>query len=177
MHDRADAALAGPPHSRRRRRTSVLAARALAFYALWVVLIGVAPADLAVGVLAAGAAAWTSAVFLPPSARRMHWGSLLALVPYFLWKSLVAGVDVAWRALTPRVRVNPGFVTYPTRLPRGAARNTFATFTSLMPGTVPCADEEDGLIYHCLDGGTAVSHELGAVESRLRDTVDAAGDA
>jgi multicomponent Na+:H+ antiporter subunit E len=159
-----------------RRMPSVLAARAAAFYALWIVLIGVAPADLAAGVLAAGAAAWTSVVLLPPAPRRMGWGNALALVPYFLWKSLVAGVDVARRALAPRVRVNPGFVTHPTRLPRGAARNTFATFTSLMPGTVPCADEEGGLIYHCLDGGAAVADELAKDEARLRGTVGVDGD-
>jgi multicomponent Na+:H+ antiporter subunit E len=155
---------------------SALAARAATFYALWIVLIGVAPADLAAGVLAAGAAAWTSVLLSPPSPRRMRWGNALALVPYFLWKSLVAGVDVARRALAPRVRVNPGFVTYPTKLPRGAARNTFATFTSLMPGTVPCADEEDSLVYHCLDGGAAVADGLAADESRLCGTVGAAGD-
>lgn len=159
-----------------RRMPSVLAARAAAFYALWIVLIGVAPADLAAGVLAAGAAAWVSVVLLPPSPRRRRWGNALALVPYFLWKSLVAGVDVARRALAPRVRVNPGFLAYPTRLPRGADRNAFATFTSLMPGTVPCADEDGSLIYHCLDGGAAVADELAADEARLGGPSAGAGD-
>ena len=156
--------------------TSALAARAAAFYALWIVLIGTAPADLAAGVIAAGAAAWVSIALSPPSPRRRRWGSTLALVPYFLWKSLVAGVDVAMRALAPKVRVNPGFLAYPTRLPRGADRNAFATFTSLMPGTVPCADENGRLIYHCLDGGAAVADALAADEARLDGTSAGAGD-
>ena len=159
-----------------RRVPSVVAARTAAFYALWIVLIGVAPADLAAGVPAAGAAAWTSMVLSPPSSRRVRWGRALALLPYFLWKSLVAGIDVAWRALAPRVRIDPGFVRYPTRLPRGVARNTFATFTSLMPGTVPCADEEGSLVYHCLDGGAAVTQALAADEARLGAASAAAGD-
>lgn len=158
------------------RMPSALAARAAAFYALWIVLIGTAPGDLAAGVLAAGAAAWTSVVLLPPSPRRRRWGGTFALLPYFLWKSLVAGVDVARRALAPRVRVNPGFLAYPTRLPRGADRNAFATFTSLMPGTVPCADEDGRLIYHCLDGGAAVADALAADEARLDGTSAGAAD-
>jgi multicomponent Na+:H+ antiporter subunit E len=156
--------------------TSALATRAAAFYALWIVLIGTAPADLAAGVLAAGAAAWVSVVLSPPSPRRRRWGGTLALAHYFLWKSLVAGIDVAWRALAPRVRVNPGFLAYPTRLPRGADRNAFATFTSLMPGTVPCAEEDGRLIYHCLDGGAAVADALAADEARLVGTSAGAGD-
>ena len=169
-----DADRAGTVAARRAR--SVLFARAVAFYALWIVLIGTAPADLAAGVLAAGAATWVSVALSPPSSRRIRWGNTLALVPYFLWKSLVAGVDVARRALAPRVRVNPGFLAYPTRLPRGADRNAFATFTSLMPGTVPCADEQGRLIYHCLDGGAAVADELAADEARLGGTSAGAGD-
>ena len=165
-----------PSRSAALRPPFALAARALAFYALWIVLIGAAPADLAVGVLAAGAAAWVSVVLLPASPRRRRWGNTLALVPYFLWKSLVAGVDVARRALAPRVRIDPGFVGYPTRLPRGADRNAFATFTSLMPGTVPCADEDGRLIYHSLDRGTAVADELAADEARLGGTSAGAAD-
>ena len=59
------------------------AARAAAFYALWVVLIGTAPGDLAFGVAAAAAATWASVVLTPPEATRMRWGAALALLPRF----------------------------------------------------------------------------------------------
>jgi multicomponent Na+:H+ antiporter subunit E len=150
-------------------------ARGAGFYGLWVVLVGTAPADLAVGVIAATAATWTSIALAPPTARRVRWGRLLALVPHFLWKSLAAGFDVAWRALGPRVRVNPGFVAYPVQLQPGDARNQFATFTSLMPGTLPCADEDGILIYHCLDTGADVAAALADDEHRISCTIGEAG--
>jgi multicomponent Na+:H+ antiporter subunit E len=55
-------------------------------------------------------------------------------------------------------------VTYRTGLPRGQARNTFATVTSLLPGTVPLADEETGIVYHCLDTTQPVADQLAADE-------------
>lgn len=144
------------------------------FFAFWIVLIGTAPADLAAGVPAAAAATWTSLALTPPSARRVRWLALPALVPSFLRKSLVAGLDVALRALSPRVRLDPGFVAYPVRFPRGAARNAFAMYTSLMPGTVPCADERDALVYHCLDQGQPVAAELADEEARIAGVAEAA---
>ena len=58
----------------------------------------------------------------------------------FLYQSIVAGVDVAWRAFDPRLPLRPGFVRYPVRFPPGTTRNVFAMITSLMPGAVPAGD-------------------------------------
>lgn len=151
-------------------------ARTLGFLALWVVLIGPGLLDLAVGVFAAAAAAWTSILLTPPARSRLRWTAVLAVLPYFLWKSLVAGADVAWRALAWRVRVNPGFVTYPVALAAGPPRTFFAMFTSLMPGTLPCADESGSLVYHCLDIERPVAADLAKDEALLAGTLKAAGD-
>lgn len=150
--------------------------RTLAFLALWVVFIGPDLLDLAIGVFAAAAAAGTSLLLTPPVPSRLRWTAVLAVLPYFLWKSLVAGADVAWRALAWRVRVNPGFVTYPVALEAGTPRTFFAMFTSLMPGTLPCADEPGGLVYHCLDIERPVAADLARDEALLADTMKAAGD-
>ena len=148
-----------------------IAARALAFYALWVVLIGTAPPDLAFGVAAAAAATWASVALTPPAATRIRWGAALALLPRFAWQSLAAGFDVALRALAPRVRLAPGFVRYAVKARRGPARNAFAMYTSLMPGTLPAADEEGALVYHCLDGNPEVAAQLADDERRLAEIV------
>jgi len=103
--------------------------------------------------------------------------TLLAVLPYFLWKSLLAGTDVARRALAWRVRVNPGFVTYPVALEPGPARTIFAMFTSLMPGTLPCADQPGGLVYHCLDVERPIVGDLAEDEALLAGTLKAADDA
>lgn len=86
-------------------------ARGTSFFALWVVLMPSAkPADLAVGALATVAVTWVSLRILPPAAGCLRFGALLALMPHFFWQSVPAGIDVARRALDPRLPLNPGFV-------------------------------------------------------------------
>jgi multicomponent Na+:H+ antiporter subunit E len=139
-------------------------ARGAGFLGLWVVLIGLDPVDLAVGVFAAAAATWTSLRLLPPEAGRVRFAVLVALLPRFLWQSVVAGVDVARRAFHPRMPLQPDFLAYPVNLPRGQARNAFETITSLLPGTVPCGEDAQTIIYHCLDVGQPVVEQLAADE-------------
>jgi multicomponent Na+:H+ antiporter subunit E len=145
--------------------TAVL--RGACFLALWVVLIGLDPLDLAVGVFAAVAATWTSLRLLPPGSHALRLAALPRLALRFLWQSVVAGVDVARRAFDPRLPLKTGFVVYRTRYPRGAARNAFASLTSLLPGTVPAEDDAQGLHYHCLDVGQPVAESLAAEEEAV----------
>ena len=62
----------------------------------------------------------------------------------------------------PRMPLQPGFRRVPAEPSRrGHARNTFATITSLLPGTVPCGDgRADAIVYHCLDVGQPVVEQL-----------------
>ena len=131
------------------------------FLLLWILLMqSWKPADIVVGLLACAAATWVSVRLLPPAAGGVRSGQLLALLPHLVWESVVAGFDVARRAFHPRVPLSPGLVPCPLSLPPGFARNTFATITSLLPGTI-AADEVDGvLVYHCLDDTTPVVEQL-----------------
>jgi hypothetical protein len=82
--------------------------------------------------------------------------------------SLPSPADVARRALDPRLPLQPGLIAYPVRLARGAARNTFCTLSSLLPGTLPVAtDERDALVVHCLDTGEPIERQLGVEEALL----------
>jgi len=103
---------------------------------------------------------------LPPESGSLRFGVLLALMPHLLWESVLAGIDVARRALSPRVALNSGLVNCPLGFPPGLARNTFATITSLLPGTVPVGEGDELLVYHCLDVSQPVVEQLG-VEERL----------
>lgn len=134
--------------------------RGLWYFAVWVILIGLDPLDLAVGAPTAALAAWVSLRLLPPGGAGLRVGKALTLVPRFLWQSVVAGIDVARRALAPGVPLKPGFISYPVALPRGPLRNWFALISSLMPGTVPAADEPRALEYHCLDVSQPVVEQL-----------------
>lgn len=139
--------------------------RALAYFGIWIVIDQSAkPANLAFGVVATVAATWVSLRLLPPESGRVRLGALLLLLPRFLWQSLVAGIDVARRAFAPRMPLEPGFVEYPVKLPRGSARNAFDAISSLLPGSVPTGETEAVIEYHALDLRQPVVEQLAAEE-------------
>lgn len=146
----------------------VVLARVVGFLAFWIIVAGIDPIDLVVGVLAAMIAAWVSLRLLPPGTIRLRPIALAKLLLRFLYQSIAAGVDVAWRALDPRLPLRPGYVIYPSRLPPGTMRNAFCTMTSLLPGTLPSgSDESGGLIVHCLDETQPVIEQLEVEEALL----------
>jgi multicomponent Na+:H+ antiporter subunit E len=143
-------------------------ARALCFLVLWVILTqSVKPADLVCGLISTVIATHMSLRLLPPAGGQVRLVSLLIFVPHFLVQSLLAGIDVARRALHPRLPLRPGFVVYRVGFPPGMARNQFAIITSLLPGSVPVDEVEDGLVYHCLDVTRPVIEQLSDEERRL----------
>jgi len=142
--------------------------RSLAFFLLWMLLMqSLKPADLVVGLIACVGATWTSLRLLPPSSGCMHFGWLLSLLPHFLWESVLAGIDVARRAFHPRMPLSPGCVTCPLSFPPGFARNTFASISSLLPGTVAADETEEALVYHCLDDTSPVVEQIWKEERLL----------
>ncbi|MBO9648685.1 MAG: Na+/H+ antiporter subunit E [Variovorax sp.] len=142
--------------------------RAALFFGLWLVLLpSLKPADLAVGLLATAAATWTSARLMPPEVGYVRLLPLLAFVPHFLWQSVMAGVDVARRAMSPSMPIKAGFVTCPVSLPPGLARNDFVSIMSLMPGSVPVGETEDSVIYHCLDTDQPLAKTMAKEEQLL----------
>jgi multicomponent Na+:H+ antiporter subunit E len=146
-------------------------ARGAGFLAFWLVLFGFDLADLPVGALTAVAATWVSLRLLPPGPRLVRPGALARLALRFLGQSIVAGADVARRALHPRLPLRPGFVAYPVYFPPGTARNAFTTLTSLLPGTVPAGEESGQLVYHCLDVDQPVLSQLAAEEAALSEAL------
>ena len=142
--------------------------RAVGFLGVWVVLSGYALVDLLPGVIAALAATWSSLHLLPPGPNRMQPLALTKVALRFLRQSLLAGADVARRALDPKLPLDPGFIRYSTGLPPGTARNAFTALMSLLPGTVPVGSDQSGaLVIHCLDIRQPVAAQLAAEEALL----------
>ena len=141
--------------------------RAALFLCLWLVLAGANVGDVPAAAAAIAAATWTSLRLLEPSSSRRSPRAIVRLALLFLYHSIVAGADVAGRALNPRMPLHPGFVTYRTRLSPGLRQNVFTTLTSLLPGTVPAGGENGQIIYHCLDVTQPVVANLAAEESAL----------
>ena len=107
--------------------------RGAGFLAFWIVLIGADASHLAVGLVTAAAATWVSLRLLPAGSIRAHPPALPALALRFVWLSVVAGCDVARRALDPRMPLRPGSDLSGT-LPPGPARIVFTRSPACFPG-------------------------------------------
>jgi multicomponent Na+:H+ antiporter subunit E len=143
-----------------------LLARTAGLFGFWLILSEFSAADVLVGVLAALMAAGVSLRLMPQGEWTFRPVVLAGLAGRFLQQSIWAGIDVAWRALDPRLPLRPGFVTYRPHLPLGAARNAFLTMMSLLPGTLPCGpDDGGGLAVHCLDVSQPVAEQLAVEEA------------
>ena len=161
-----------PASARPNSTLSTTLMRGMAFFALWLVLMqSTKPADLAVGAFATLGATWLSLRLLAPAAGHLRFGSLLAYLPHFLLASVQAGIDVARRAFDPRLPLRAGFVDYAPAFRPGLARNTLATLSSLMPGTLPADASDDALVYHCLDTSQPVVEALRDEERRLAGAI------
>lgn len=138
------------------------------FLLLWLVLIGPGWGNLAAGVPAAVLAAWVSLRLLPQTGRGLSLSALSATLARLPGQSLIAGVDVALRALSPAMPLRTGIVAYPTRIPPGPEREAFRALMSLQPGTLPVGEDEEGaILFHCLDLHQPVMNQLAAEEARF----------
>lgn len=153
-------------------------ARAPAFLALWLILAGVKTADLPAGIAAAGAAVWASLHLMPPGTVRLSPIGIMRLAAGFPLQALIAGIDIAGRALAPHMLLRPGLVPCPLRQPPGPVREAFLEFVSLLPGTVPCdATDDQQVLVHCVDITQPIAAQMARDEARfLRAMHEAARD-
>jgi len=152
-------------------------ARAVFFFIFWLILYGLESSGLPVGIAAAIAAAWVSTRLLPPRGGGLRAIALARMVLRFPFQSITAGIDVARRALDPRLPLRPGFLVYRSRLPSGPMQNSFCTIVGLLPGTLPSGSDENGnLVIHCLDMAQPVAEQLAAEEAELGRVFGSAHD-
>jgi multicomponent Na+:H+ antiporter subunit E len=141
--------------------------RLLLFALVWLLLVGTDPLSWLVGVpsvLLATVAAARLSTLVGADPRPLR---LLAFVPFFVWESILGGLDVARRVLGPRLLIDPVLVTYRPRLQDAAARVVFLDSISLLPGTLS-ADFRDDLAYvHALDGAAPIVEGLERLERRV----------
>ena len=143
----------------------VIAARFAFFVGVWLMIADWKEEDLPIGFAASALALWISLSLLPPTAVGLRLAPLAKLTVRFLSLSIVAGVDVARRALLPRLDLRPGFVAVPFTLPSGVARNAFLVYSSLQPGTLPTSAEGETLQVHGLDISQPIAATVQADEA------------
>jgi multicomponent Na+:H+ antiporter subunit E len=134
---------------------------------LWWLLSDGETSSWLVGIPVVSAAAWASHRLGAVRFGSLSWLGLSRYVAFFVWESILGGIDVARRVIAPRMRISPGFASYQIRLRQNGARLLFANSVSLMPGTLAADLRGDCLEIHALDIGSDFSHELRRVEAAV----------
>ncbi len=134
---------------------------------VWWALTEGKPGAAGFGLGAAGLVALFSLRFFPPAARRPGLAATGVFAGYFLLRSVVAGVDVARRLLSPRLPLKPGYLTYTTSLAEGRPRWLLANALSLLPGTLSVTLRGNELELHCLDTALPVREDVARTELRI----------
>lgn len=130
----------------------------------WLALDGTG--NLAAGALFAALGAGVGAWLAPGDAYPWRPLRLAGFFLHFLRASLLGGIDVASRALHPRLPLEPALVVHPLSLPPGLPRTLMLSVVSLLPGTLSVAiDTDDRLHVHVLVRGA--DHGLADLERRV----------
>jgi len=157
-----------PPDPAISSRISSLGWRAAWFIVIWVVLAGSWPTTDGPLVAALIAAALlTSCRLCPPAPLGLCPWRVVRFIPWFLGQSLAGGLDVAKRALSPRMPLRAGFVTLPLRASAGPSRTTLVWILSLLPGTAAVHLRESNLTIHVLDRELYTLEKLQDLERRV----------
>lgn len=146
--------------------------RALLLGLAWLALSGADSGGLAVGAVAVTAATWLSFALRPERPRPLNAFRALRLLPGFLWQSVLGGVDVARRALDPRLPLAPGWFELPAHVPDGSPRVIVGGEFSLLPGTLVAGTRDGRFLVHVLDRTRPVAEELAAGEAALVAAMD-----
>jgi len=124
--------------------------RAASFVIAWWAFTEGSWKEWGVGIVVIVAATLASMHILPLRSWRWSLKGLLLFIPFFLKQSFLGGLDVAWRALHPRMPIKTGLEDFNTRLPGELPRVFLAWTVSLLPGTASVRLVDDQLTVHVL---------------------------
>lgn len=140
-------------------------------FCIWLIVANWKLADLPIGIAAAALALWISLTLWRPHPVNLRPAPFARLTLRLLGCSILAGADVARRALLPRLDLRPGFIVTPLTLQSGGTRNVFLLYQSLQPGTLPTGVEGDHVQVHCLDIGQPVIEAIEADEALFKRAI------
>lgn len=96
--------------------------------------------------------------------RPWHIGGVLL---FFVRESVSGGIDVARRAFSPKMPIDPGIIEIPLRLPEGPARVFLANLLNITPGTVSVELQPKSLRIHMLDVEMPVEEKIREMEELM----------
>lgn len=141
--------------------------RILLLAVVWLVLTDGDPSGWLFGAVLVPLVAWVWYRVFPVSVHRVRLTRVPGFLGWFCWQSLIAGLDVARRLLSPALPVQPGFRCFRLSFAEGGPRWLLANCLSLLPGTLSVTLEGDLLELHCLDVGTDLQRDVQAAANRV----------
>ncbi len=91
----------------------------------------------------------------------------IAYLPWLFYQIVLANIDVAKRALSPGMPIDPRVVTFKTMLKSDVARTALANSITLTPGTVTIDIVDDVFYVHAIAKEPADDLLEGAMERRI----------
>lgn len=105
---------------------------------------------------------------------RVSAGDLVRLAPravgFAVWltgRAVVAGAQVAWLALSPRLEMTPCVLRFRTELHSSVARTVFTNAISLVPGTLTVDLDGADVVVHALSPGAVDDLISGQLQNRV----------
>lgn len=142
-----------------------MVSRGMFFLLLWYVLADGVVASWWVGLPAVLLAVFASIKLQPPVT--FSWLAFFRFIPFFVFKSLWGGADVARRVLPCKLPIDPDLVEYQMRLPPGLPQVVMTNTVGLLPGTLGAEIEDQVLRVHVLDKRSDFKMELTVVERSI----------
>lgn len=162
------------PGTGRLRQSYAFVQRAALLAALWWALAEGRAESWWIGVPAIAAGALASLALQGSRPWPMRPLAVLRSLAWFARRSLLAGFDVALRALRARPGLAPGFLVLRSRLRDPAACVLLANALSLLPGTLSVELSGERLELHVLDRAAPVERQMRELEARIADLLGVA---
>ncbi len=140
---------------------------------LWFVLSDGAASGVGFGLLAilltlaAAHVAWPPRDREGPAPLRLRWLAVPRFAAFFLGQSLLAGIDVARRTLSPSLPLDPAMRDVHLQLPPGPPRVLLVATLSLLPGSLGVDLHDHQLTLHVLDQRADIEGDVREAERRV----------
>lgn len=147
-------------------RRSIIA-RAAMFGTLWWILTAGEHNGWGVGGVTIVLAMAVSLMMSPLGAHRFSIMRLPGFLAFFLFQSIIGGLQVAAIAIRPRLDLQPAMLEIHLRLPEEAARVFLVSTLNLLPGTLSAGLDANRLLLHVLDRRRPIEQEVRQAEARV----------
>lgn len=154
------------PHSRKLTPTRRVFLLLPAYSLVWFVLTGADHSSWIIGGPAVLLAVSLSLFLSPGTFMTVNPVAVIFFIPYFIFLSILSGIDVLRRTFSRGPRINPGILNYRTGL-RGPSRVLLANIISLLPGTLSADLRDDEILVHLLDTEIPAEENLHKLENRI----------